>query len=196
MKKACLFGGTLLAAGMTSSANSQVFSFTYSAIRVGAYAYGVSGPSYDGHYGPGFWSVAASEPGALATSDGTPSLIDMTATSDTLSGAFAAAFVSYFTVSADTVATASWDYTGGFALTDFIVHNVTDGVDVLFVSGGGTPPGTAPVPLEAGKDYRLSAWPFATGGLDGTSFARLEVPAPSSLALLGLGGLVATRRRR
>lgn len=188
MKK-CLFGGALLAAGMTASASAQ-FNFSYSYVLVGAYAYGVSGPSYDQFVGAGFWSVAAAEPGALATSDGTATLFDVRARADAGSGAFSYDFISYFTVGSDTVATASWNLSNsGF----YIIDNLTDGVNLLAQFSVSS--GSAPIALEAGKQYSLAGGVFQTDGT-GEGFAQLLIPAPASASLLALAGLAATRRRR
>lgn len=188
MKK-CLFGGALLAAGMSASANAQ-FSFSYSYVLVGAYAYGVSGPSYDQFVGAGFWSVAASEPGALATSDGTATLFEVRARADQGSGAFSYDFFSYFTVGSDTVATANWDLNNaGF----FIIDDLTNGVNLL--TQFSVSAGSAPIALEAGTQYRLAGGVFQFSGT-GEAFAQLVIPAPASAGLLALAGLAATRRRR
>ena len=198
MNKKSLFGGALLAAGVVNgAANAQSFNLTYANINVGAYAYGVSGPSYDPFVGAGGWSVSASEPGAIATSVGNAGLIDMTAYSDANGGAFAAAFIVQFDVTANASATASWDFSGDFfgASAPFIIDDLTNAVNLLTVAPG-TAAGSAGVSLVAGNSYQLTAFPFATGQGTGTSLANLVIPAPSSAALLGLGGLIATRRRR
>ena len=71
MNHKTLFGGALLSAGVVNgAANAQSFEFSYTYVRVGAYAYGVSGPSYDVFAGAGGWSILASEPKARATSEG------------------------------------------------------------------------------------------------------------------------------
>ena len=189
MKKS-LFGGALVAAGLTAAPADAQFSFSYTAITVGAYAYGVSGPSFDDFSGPGFWSIAASEPGALGTSDGTPTSVDLFASADPGSGAFAYATASLFTVATDAVATASWDITdaGSFNIT-----NLTDAVVLLSISNVSS--GSMPIVFEAGKEYGWSGFISQTDGT-GAGFASIVLPAPGSLALIALGGVFATRRRR
>lgn len=58
-------------------------------------------------------------------------------------------------------------------------------------TGSFLPTGVAVTSISAGWDFALSSFDSATG----TSTFTV-VPAPASAALLGLGGLVATRRRR
>jgi len=63
--------------------------------------------------------------------------------------------------------------------------------DVVATAGGGGDPGVDHLSLagEATPDW-------GTGSTSGTYLSYTVVPTPSSLALLGLGGLVAGRRRR
>jgi hypothetical protein len=186
-----LFGGALLAAGLTTAASAQ-FSFSDSYIRLGAYAYGVSGPSYAYHYGAGNWSIAASEPYALATSDGTSTMIDLRTTTDPGGGAFSYAFWSFFTVGSTVTGTASWDWTNGSTIGYAFIENLTDGVNLLNVNAGA---GSQPILLESGKEYFFRGWSrsFEAGG---QGYTNLTIPAPGAAGLLGLAGLVAMRRRR
>jgi len=63
--------------------------------------------------------------------------------------------------------------------------------DVVATAGGGGDPGVDHLSLagEATPDW-------GTGSTSGTYLSYTVVPAPSAMALLGLGGLVAGRRRR
>ena len=142
-----LFGGALLAAGLAhGAADARDLSFSYSYTVVGAYAYGVSGPSYDAFGGAGFWSIAASEPGAIATSAGTAQSILISAMSDEASGAFAYDFITLFTVTNDVLGKAAWDFDAGFG--SLTIDNITDSINLVseFVGAG-----SIQFSLEAGK---------------------------------------------
>lgn len=63
--------------------------------------------------------------------------------------------------------------------------------DVMSSGGGGGDPG---VDHLSRSDYSSDNW--GTGSVAGTFLSYTVVPAPSALALMGLGGIVAGRRRR
>lgn len=95
-------------------------------------------------------------------------------------------------------------------IPDFgIAAGDTVGVALLFTGAGPRYFGTGTAPLQSFTDGELTlltgdarSVPFTTGGSFFSSRGLVGdityevVPAPSALALLGLGGLVATRRRR
>ncbi len=103
----------------------------------------------------------------------------------------------------------SWSQTAGLSGTDDSQHStghqrfsvalsdlglgVGDVVlfDVVTSGGGGGDPG---VDHLSRSDYSASDW--GSGSASGNFLAYTIVPAPSAIALLGLGGLVTGRRRR
>ena len=200
MTKKCLFGGALLGASLVGNgADAQVFEFPYTYVYIGAYNYDGSGmPAYDSYEGSGSWSILVSQTGATAASSGNGSMIDLTAYSDDTGAAYAAADEVIFTVSYDTIAIASWDYAGDFERRsdEFNIDNVTDGTEVLTVEPDDSRSGSAEIFLEAGKEYRLLTRLFATPDGTGTTFNHVVIPAPNSIAVLALGGVIAWRRRR
>jgi len=117
-------------------------------------------------------------------------MVDVRANADPGSAAFAYDVISYFTVGADITATASWDLDlNGF----YLIQNITD--NILLLSELSFSTGSAQIPLEAGKQYVMSAGVFQMNG-SGEGFTQLVIPAPSSFALLGMSGFLASRRRR
>ena len=54
-----LFGGALLAAGMTATNANAQFAFSYSEVSVGAVDYSIGVPSEDTFTGAGFWDITA-----------------------------------------------------------------------------------------------------------------------------------------
>ena len=59
----------------------------------------------------------------------------------------------------------------------FRIDNLTDDLTILNVLPG-TPAGSAPVELESNKAYQLSAFPFASSKIVGTTFNSLVIPPP------------------
>ena len=104
---------------------------------------------------------------------------------------------------------ANWNQLGGLAGTDDSQHaaghqmfaisladlgvSIGDTIlfDVMTSGGGGGDPG---VDHLSRSDFATDNW--GTGSVAGAFLSYTLVPAPSSLALLGLGGLAAARRRR
>lgn len=197
MNKKCLFGGALVAAGLANAANAQLsFSSTFS-IQAGAYAYGGgTGPVFDTFTGPGFWSVIADDQGlGVATTSSNANQVLFNAYAASGGGSYVTNFApgSYFTVGSDVVASAAWDFTNDSGSGEFTIDNVTDGVNLLSAGPGSS--GSIPITLEAGKTYTMTFGIFQIDGT-GNGGGSLIIPAPSSVALLALGGLFATRRRR
>lgn len=83
----------------------------------------------------------------------------------------------------------NWNTIGGFgSFVDFFGYGVSDSG---FVAGEGIPS------FGVGPDAGGGNPGFGDGSaLNFTQFNRFEVPTPGAAALLGLGGLVAARRRR
>lgn len=194
MTRNSLFGGALLAAGIgATNANAQ-FDFSYSDVEVGAVDYDSGVPSYDSFTGAGFWDVTAAAPGAYASNKSSPFFFHAFTGTEPGSAASSYDIVSYFTVATETLGTASWDITDSAGLGFWLIVDLTDGVTMLEVASPSV--GFAPVPLMPGKMYAMTGVAFSDGG-GGEAFLELFItPAPSSIALLGLAGLIATRRRR
>ena len=101
---------------------------------------------------------------------------------------------SYFTVTEDAYMDVSRLLPfGGFS--QVLVQEV--GVASILSIGGATPSSFNTIELEAGKLYRLLRNDVAFfNDTIIVDYTLRAIPAPASLALVGLGGLVATRRRR
>jgi uncharacterized protein (TIGR03382 family) len=192
----CLFGGTLLAAGIASQAQAQ-FSFSYS--RAHTYAYEWAFGSYDGDtfIGAGDFSISSTVANNYASAHGESSanaLQIRTASSVSGNGGFAYGYdvYSFFTVGQDASASVGWDWSGGFGYLS--IFDITDAA--LVFSDGGSSSGSSPISLLQGHEYYLSGYSVSQGEGNLSSFWEVNIPAPGSAGLLGLAGLVAMRRRR
>jgi hypothetical protein len=211
--KACLFGGTLLAAGI---ANAQEFIIA-GTDTTGAY------PTFAVSQGYGGSSQVAYGPGSLNTSSvGTTGLTGTTSMSTIQTstllraegswdgagslgyGYGLARFQVFFQVSQNADLVISWDVTATDAYASSIVLEDVSGATLFVFDGLSGDPlsGTATISLQAGVDYvylgglvRSGFGPFIFG--QGTKFVQAElIPAPGAFALLGLAGLAGSRRRR
>ncbi|MBZ0266967.1 hypothetical protein K8I85_02325 [bacterium] len=204
----CLFGGTILAAGLMTQAASAQASFNLgSYFTGGTYAGGYA--SFGPYIGSGPFAFLGGDSYTLAATSATSTQVYALAFNSGAShGHWAQAFSSYvnFTVTQNGTATASWDFSAdsvadpGFYASGIWVRNLDLGTDV-FVNpwdGGnnGNPvAGTVQIPLQAGVNYQVEVY-AAAYGVDGASSVSLSIPAPGSAALVGLAGLVAAPRRR
>ncbi len=194
MTRNSLFGGALLAAGIGATTANAQFEFSYSDVSVGAVEYDIGVPSEDTFTGAGFWDITATAPGAYASNKSSPFIFHAFTGSEPGSAAASYDIISYFTVATETLGTASWDITDAGGLGFWLIVNITDGIPLLDISSPTV--GFAPIPLLPGKMYGMTGIAFSDGA-GGEAFLELFItPAPSSVALLGLAGLVATRRRR
>ncbi|MFT5425067.1 MAG: MYXO-CTERM domain-containing protein, partial [Phycisphaerales bacterium] len=189
------------------------YSTAYVPGGVGAYS-GPGGYSYSSGYDAYFGTTAAiaiqgsnyAYAAALWQGDGTQGY------------SYALTLVSsFFQVSQDANLAVEFDFTatngwGSFYLweDDGLGFNgdVFTSFGTLIAAWAGSPPvGTGTIALEAGKDYAMLFGHFdlvngtflsaLTDSSVSYIYAELQaVPAPGAAALLGLGGLVATRRRR
>lgn len=221
--KKCLFGGALFAAGVASHADAQQFQFELNyygfyptAFTVGyayggttsfgapltqlqqnlsytagvpaapayVFAYGVGGSGYTGFnllHAYAWSTVGSSIPVGIGQAYAYFSVAD-----------------SAFDLAID------WDFSnelglgaGGF-FGDISVIDWTTLTQVFVIdlnNGIGAEAGSTVVDLEAGHFYSILLDTGATAGGFSVADAYI-VPTPASAALLGLGGLVATRRRR
>ena len=207
-----LFGGALMAAGVT--ANAQSFNFLDSGV-------GGASPSFaslvDVRSGE---SAYAAAPDSLSISLSSANGADLSTTQSAnelrIDGvwdgtgsspynAFAGGRLQqFFNITADAILRVTWDAssTDGFAQS-FVLDNGA-GTTLFSFDGLADPStGSVDIPLVAGVEYG-AVLAFDNSGFEAffevpgqASFISAElIPAPSSLALLGLGGLAAARRRR
>ena len=208
--RASLFGGALLAAGLTGTASAQFQSITtanedfFGNLNPGgfAYAYNYTGGAYS--YGltaaAGEDSFTALAGNGSATATHTSSLIGgfiSNPDSDTF-----AEFdlVVSFTMGAVSDVTAAWDVENNnvISVQVFDLVNTTTGSTVFSFSPVNGPfSGTQALSLTAGDSYTATLQLAGFQDFPGDSFFSLTaVPTPGTLALLPLGGLLASRRRR
>jgi len=218
--KVCLFGGALFAAGLTAQAQN----FVYSANSVYSGAYGTY-PSFNYVLTDVVYGTYAYQAGqATATSYGYNYYFGgltgtASAGADTMriemewdgTGAYGYGYgggrvQQFFQVDQDCTMTIAWDTTGTDGY-NFSIYG-TDGAGALtaisvFDGLSGDPlSGSVDVNLTAGQDYFVILALdngfnpyFLTTGQQWIQ-ASLAVPAPGAMGVLGLAGLVATRRRR
>ncbi len=200
MSGKCLFGGTMLAAGLVSGpVSAQTFSFVYSDAYMAAFDTSDHDPyDYLILRDSGFLSGGVFNTAGSANVELSPYSITTDATSSDVNGlAYAGIFGSFFSPTADATLYISWDFSasvnapGGSGLVI-----VDPGGDVIFFANTSNPVGNAQVPIYAGiGNYDLQGL-VVVDNADGTSWYSVVIPAPSSGALLALGGLIAMRRRR
>ena len=213
----CLFGGALFAAGLAAhTASAQTFPFGVNfggayptsvasgyAYSGGGYAYGsfvsfnpaAATGSYALNYGTvsTFASVGASQMYAEANSGGAADFAQAQA-------------YAYLVVGASIDVLIEWDFSGedaflGPFFSDISVVNWSAGGTSVFAVDPSFDPlapasGSIVLTLAAGTNYSILLETNATDA-GGSAWARATViPAPGALALVGMGGLVAARRRR
>ncbi len=203
-----LFGGALMAAGMTAHAQTFIYQDSssdnaYSSI---AYSYAYGG-AYDFAARPAALNTFSS--GFLPVTGTTTMSTSQTSTSMGVSASWAgdgsygfgggnANLVQFFEVSADGSINVSWDVSGtdgwGFAFID-----VYNGANLFLWDGIGGDPltGSVDVPVTAGTEYgiRIYVFPYIYDA-NSTKSVVATIPSAGSVAVLGLAGLTATRRRR
>ncbi len=192
MDKRRLFGGALLAAGLTAGAAGDfVIGSQPGGNYVGAYFGGFIPFSINGFYdetafGTGY---AHAQGSALSISAYGYSVVDL---------AYTIHFNPIpFQVDADTLATVSWDFTGdtdgpGGAFIDSFISVDGPGGNLAF-GDLFNPVGSVIINLVVGEQYSFFGTALATGGISEFS---IVIPAPGGAALLGLAGFATRRRRR
>ncbi len=199
-----LFGGTMLAAGLVSGpASAQTFSFVYSDVFLAAFDASDNDPlDYQRVYGSGFLSGGVSNTAGSANVAFSPYSITMDVTASDVNGAAYArathdvyAASSYFSPTADATLDISWDFSVG-ASGGTVLLIADPGGNVIFFADTSNPVGNAQVPIYAGIGYYGLLGDIVVTDGNGTSWYSVVIPAPSSGALLALGGLLAMRRRR
>ena len=131
--------------------------------------------------------------GANATSQGTPIGLYLSAfgISDSFGPVAEASVLSHFTVTSNTSATLeTYLLSGPFGLhhSDLTFTDITSGIELFSVTND---VGLYVFDLLADHEYLLSSTTQY-----GSANLTIAVPAPASAVLLGLSGLLASRRRR
>lgn len=195
-----LFGGTLLAAGVVNGvANAQQIVWEDGLSSNYALEFGDFDP-LDADIVPmgGGWIGSFANAYGSANTSGDGIGFSAASTATDLPDAFGISF-SYgtFSVTADMILDMSWDLTApDFGFLSHVRISDTNGV--VFDTGNNTS-GNAQASLFADTTYSFFAVVGAANEGDGpvnTSFGMFGTPAPSSVALLGIAGLFAARRRR
>lgn len=221
--KLCLFGGTLVSAGVAmQAAAAPTFEFidggylngySYVSSSFVAAGYVTYDPfleyAFDGYLvevqaaGDDLNATYTSDfGGSSATTIRTDSLLRVEQTWDGSNywGYAGAIIQQFFTVAEDTVLEFTWDFSGTdfWPNTAFILTEVSTGeLEYTYVDED-NPAGRVTVDLEAGVEYALvvdGGTPFVKNTELQWMQARL-IPAPGTAGLLALGGLAAVRRRR
>ena len=196
---ACLFGGTLLAAGLSSAASAQEFVPTVppSSAYIGYHAVNVS-EGYDYQYSYGYAYTAAealawdfdfeTAGGWRATGSWSPTVARVSATSAPSSSLFPYAYGTinaYFEVSEEATLRATWDFPddptsglffGRVTLTDTVSGSL---IQVDTVAGLGARSGDEEVTLVPDRLYLLT--------LDASIFEAQDLDAFAQFELLPLG---------
>ena len=212
----CLFGGALMAAGMSAQAQSFIYADTDTTATYSSFAYSAAyGGALDVAYRPA--SLDTFSYGYSYYTGGTTMTTSQTATSMGTTGSWdgygylgygygTSVMQQYFQVSADAQLLIEWDVSGTDGYAGTVVFEDISGTP-LFVWSGLTDPlsGSALVDVYAGVDYGLLFGLYdVASGFGPYIFSSTEtqyinvtlVPAPGAAMLLGLGGLATTRRRR
>lgn len=215
MMKTALFGGTLMAAGLSAQAQEFVFDDVSSYAVVGAGYYNLGGLGMDASNtssdAGGFnFSATSSVGGTTTTSsrDATSFRIESVWDGVTGLGGYFNGFTDqYFQVTQDAYITVSWD----FSTTDYFGPPAAGWFGANIPGGGAAgffaeadsaanASGSVTFTLDAGVDYNLffnMGAPFSFDSSPKFFEASLSaIPAPGSAALIGMAGLVGLRRRR
>lgn len=216
--KVCLFGGALMAAGMSAQAQSFIYADTDTTATYSSLAYSSAyGGALDIAYRPA--SLDTFSYGYSYYTGGTTMTTSQTATSMAATGTWDGSGYSgygygksvmqqYFQVSANAQLLIEWDVSGTDGYAGTVVFEDISGTPLFSWSGLSDPlSGSALVNVSAGVDYGLlfglydlssgfGPFIFSSTETQYISVTLVPVPAPGAASLLGLGGLVATRRRR
>ncbi len=207
--RACLFGGTLLAAGLTSPALGQEFvigdvfsGFFANVPGANAYVYAYGSDMVDAQTGPasGPQSVAASLGGQPASI--TLGANEMVAQTSRDAAGFFTSFsaTTSFQLTQDAEVFLEWAVDEDLTQSNrvFQILGPDSGVIFDYISTATPGAGTGSVNLLAGVDYTLITTGDTFNGNDTTAlfFSATVVPAPGAAALFCLGGAATLRRRR
>lgn len=212
--KTCLFGGTLVSAGLVSAANAQAFNFLNSD---SAYGFAESAAIVVAYSGDDFaykdtavpapnidLSVSVDGSGGALTATTTRSNTSITSET-TWDGngpageAYAIALLTQvFSVSEDAQIIFSWDFAPLANEAQFLalsLRGLTFG-NLLSIPNDAVS-GSAVVDVFAGEEYIFIGDLAGFTNTAGRSFVNAQlVPTPGAAAIIGFAGLAASRRRR
>lgn len=193
----CLFGGTLLAAGLTAGALGQ-FNVSLGDAKTFANDYSV-GFDMDYLQSPGpfvlesaMFTDQVSAHGVVSVQSNLMRTEASLNTAQGFGGAYGSLRAAYFTVDQHTPALAEWDWTvwsGSLSVFDITTHS-----SMLYAYGSVS--GSAPLEFEPGHQYYVDGVSAVWGQGDFMTYWQITVPAPGSASVLGMAWLVAARRRR
>lgn len=216
MNSKALFGGALLAAGVTANAQQFILQDSSSdgAYTSFAYLVDIDSNAYNIAYAPESLNTSLSGSYAEYSTTQSSNLLRIDAQYDGTSPSGQAygggAFQQYFRVTEDSDLVVSWNLSGtdGFN-TAFIVEDASGAFlfNIFNIDGAITGSGSTTLRLSAGVDYQATLGffqPTITGStffpfLSSTEvqFIQTElIPAPATAGLMGLAGVMVTRRRR
>lgn len=195
-----LFGGALLAAGLSATANAGfiITGNVPGGNYVGAYSGGFRGFSINAD----FWNETETSGTAFAQSLGSANTILNYANSGNTGLAYAIHFNTVsFEVTQDKNVRISWDFSGdviGGSFIDSFISVDGPGGNIAF-GDLNNPVDSVNALLSAGTTYTWFGQALASQGISEWSISKGAIPTPGTAVLLGvggLGGLFATRRRR
>ncbi len=211
-----LFGGALMACGMSANAQTFVYLDTDYTGAYGSFAQSatVGGPNdvasapaaldtYSSGYSAAYGTTTMST-SQTPTSFRSEGMWDGTGTAGY--GYGIARFQQFFTVTADATLTLTWDVTGtDFFASAIVLRDDVNGGVLANIDMSATPAGSIDIFVDNDLDYAF------IGGLINSGFGPFitvanvaqfvevsvgAVPAPGAMALLGLAGIAGVRRRR
>jgi hypothetical protein len=156
---------------------------------------GAANAQFSGPYAPANWTLNPNAGNGTASNDGTTLVLTGT------DGANTGGQNTDYTIAA--IASGTWSFDWKYSSTDVGTFDtggyLLNGVYTQLAANNSQGGGSASIPVLAGDiiGYRVFSADgiFGEGVLSVTNF-KAPIPAPASLALLGMGGLVAARRRR
>ncbi len=158
---------------------------------------GAASAQFSGPYAPGNWAFNANTGDGSNTNDGTTLVL----TGNNNGTGFPTGINTDYTIAAAGAGTFSfdWKYGSGDTGTWDSGGYLVNGVYTQLANNGSQGGGSVAVAVSAGDIIGFRVFSadgaFGAGVLSVTNFSG-PIPAPGALALLGLGGLVAGRRRR
>jgi MYXO-CTERM domain-containing protein len=189
-----LFGGALLAAGLTAGAQAQ-FSIgsSYSRVWTTEYAYFTS--DNDAFIGSGPMSIQGSVANDYASAYAAVVADAMqirTAASVNNGSAYSPISYMWFGVGQDSTVSLDWDFTQAYGFVR--IDDITNGGVLFGVFDSSS--GSVQLPLLADNAYVIRGFSAARSEGKAGTWWTLTVPSPGATGMLGLAGIFACRRRR